>query len=339
MIVTIRYNKAKYESFENRYKKDNSFVPPTSLSNNQSIESKRRKTRANIDQTFTSIGQIGKNENHGYDKKPFSDPTQEVTGNITGSQSQVLEAPPPSPPRPITPSKIVKFYYNGGTTSTSKISPHRLNNDKTLENNIFNSDISNDNSIAVLFPKTQRKIARIVYPHTPGGRGGGGGGGGTTPDTYNVPSSVNTPGSNVSTNNFTVTTEETTAMVSVSSPGLLNLSDSSLSSGSSSSAHSQSSSSAHSSSPSGHSSPIKYQPQSSTPTCEKAIDKMDKYSDVVNYIADNEGKDTIQALREAETEWLKNLVVVANRLNYLKDLYKVVEVVKKKKLGEETLSD
>ena len=76
-----------------------------------------------------------------------------------------------------------------------------------------------------------------------------------------------------------------------------------------------------------------HQPQRSTiETCEVALDTMSRYSDLQAELSNSTlEKVDLNSHQQAEIDWFKSLIVVAEKLNNLKDTYKAIQMIKRKK--------
>ncbi|KAI5969257.1 hypothetical protein CANMA_001704 [Candida margitis] len=75
------------------------------------------------------------------------------------------------------------------------------------------------------------------------------------------------------------------------------------------------------------------EPQRSTiETCEEALDCMSQYHNIEEDISNSTlEKDDLNSYQQAEIDWFKSLVIVAGKLNDLKDTYRAIQLVKRKR--------
>lgn len=79
--------------------------------------------------------------------------------------------------------------------------------------------------------------------------------------------------------------------------------------------------------------PPRREPKRSTiHTCEEALKAMSQYSDLQTDITNSSSeRDDLNSYQQVEIDWFKSLIVVAEKLNDLKDTYRTIQLMKRKK--------
>jgi len=76
-----------------------------------------------------------------------------------------------------------------------------------------------------------------------------------------------------------------------------------------------------------------HQPQrSKIHTCEEALETMSRYADLQTEISSSTAESNgLASYQQVEIDWFKSLIVVAEKLNDLKDTYRAIQLIKRKK--------
>lgn len=67
-------------------------------------------------------------------------------------------------------------------------------------------------------------------------------------------------------------------------------------------------------------------------TCEEALETMSRYADLQTEISSSTAESNgLASYQQVEIDWFKSLIVVAEKLNDLKDTYRAIQLIKRKK--------
>ncbi|KAI5965485.1 hypothetical protein KGF57_000751 [Candida theae] len=78
--------------------------------------------------------------------------------------------------------------------------------------------------------------------------------------------------------------------------------------------------------------PTRQSRENTIETCESALEHMSQYTDLQNELGNSDSeKDNLNSYQQVEIDWFKSLIVVAEKLNDLKDTYRAIQAMKRRK--------